>query len=68
MELYAQGNDVFTAGGNTEGALALYEKALTRLQDEDDESSTNLQLKLFSNAALCHLSLRNYQVQLIHVT
>lgn len=46
-----------------EEALALYEKAIVQLRrNEIEDIHSPLQLKLFSNAALCHLTLRNYQV------
>ena len=62
-QLYLRGNRVFMSGGNTEEALALYAEALTRLKRTGcDEQQSWLKLKLCSNAALCHLLLRNYQV------
>lgn len=66
FELYTQGNAVFTEGGSChlEGALALYEKAIVQSSESNADTSAPLQLKLFSNAALCHLALRNYQVEL----
>ena len=69
VELYSRGNEVYRQGGHSEDALALYEQALALLRGvpRDSESSDGgehaaLELKLCSNAALCHLTLRNYQV------
>lgn len=62
VELHIQGNNVYREGGRTEEALALYEKALTLIR-EGPERVLDLEIKLCSNAALCHMSLRNYQVQ-----
>lgn len=63
-ELHALGNAEYSAS-DTHRALALYEQALTQLQSSDNCSSQDhsaLKLKVLSNLALCHISLRNYQV------
>lgn len=72
IELYSRGNEVYRQGGHSEDALALYERALSILRSvpcdgngpegEGEHEHAALELKLCSNAALCHLALRNYQV------